>query len=405
MARRNLILLLVLAALATVAAVWALVDNRRDAEAELKPGPAFPALLDRVNDVAEIRVATRDTTVRIKRTEKGQWVVASHEDYSARPETVRRTIFALIEAKIVDRASGLPENHSKLGLVSPDRGGAATRVVLLDQRDNRLAALLIGKPLEAGQPLTTAKEFFARKPDEDQAWIVHGDFPVEASAPLWLDPQIADIDRTRIRSATLSFPDGTRYTVSRKAPDQPDFVLASVPDGREPATGSTAANDFGAAASILSFEDVRPIAKIPLPEKTPHAVYRTFDGLVLDIGLVPAEGRTWAIFQASVDPASAASASAPAQAESQPEKPAGPQAAPALPLKSLDAVKADAAAISARVAGWAYRLPDTLARDMSRPLEDLLAPKKAEPAKAKEPKKAKKKTPKSKAAGERKPSP
>ena len=51
-----------------------------------------------------------------------------------------------------------------------------------------------------------------------------------------------------------------------------------------------------------------------------------------------------------------------------------------MPPKPLDQVKVEAAAISAHVAGWAYRLPDALARDMNHPLEDLLAPKKPEKA-------------------------
>ena len=394
MPRRNLIVLAVVTAVVTAIAVWGLVQHQRDRLAELKPGPVFPNLLDRVNDVDRIQVATRDESIAARRTDKGQWVVASHYDYPARPETVRRTIFALVGAKILDRATALPENHSKLGLVGPDKGGAATRVVLLDKSGNQLAALLIGKSPEGEQqPLSAPKEFFVRKPDENQVWVVHGDFPVEASLPLWLDPQIADIERTRIRSATVMLPDGTGYTVSRKAPDQPDFVLATVPSGREPAASPAAANDIGAAASILTFEDVRPLAKMTLPDKTRHVVYRTFDGLVLDVSLLPADGRTWAVFVASVDSSAASSA----QSANAPGNVArGQTGAAALPPKSLDQVKAEAAAISAHVAGWAYRLPDALARDMSHPLEDLLAPKKPEKATAQKKGVSKKAAPKPK---------
>jgi hypothetical protein len=395
MSRRGLLLLIVVTLAITAAAVWSTIRRDRGIEPHFQPGPIFPALAERAQAVAQIDVATRNTMVRIKR-EGQRWVVASQSDYPAKADLVHRTIFALINAKATDRATALPENHRKIGLVAPDKGGGATRVLLLDEAGSQLAALLIGNPVPNEGPPTGPQSYFVRKLGDDQAWIAEGDFPIESDVRAWVEPDIADIDRARIASATVTFPDGTGYTVSRKAPDQPDFVVSAVPKGHEPAKDTGVANALGNAAGMLSFDNVRPRAKAGFPDKAEHVVYRTFDGLVLDVALAKLDdGGTWATFAASLDeaivPAEAAPSSAPAPAPTAPapaptapaptgnDKTAATPAADAVkpPLLAPDAVRKEAAAIDARTGGWAYRLPDTIAGDLSHPLADVVAPKKA----------------------------
>ncbi len=392
MSRRGLLLLIVVTLAITAAAVWSTVRRDRGIEPHFQPGPVFPTLAERAQAVAQIDVATRNTAVRIKRDGQ-RWVVASQYDYPAKADLVHRTIFALINAKATDRATALPENHRKIGLVAPDHGGSATRVLLLDEAGSQLAALLVGNPVPGEGPLTGPQSYFVRKLGDDQAWIAQGDFPIESDVRAWVDPDLADIDRARIESATVTFPDGTSYTVSRKAPDQPDFVVSAVPKGNEPTMGTGVANALGNTASMLSFDNVRPRAKAGFPDKAEHVVYRTFDGLVLDVALAKLDdGGTWATFAASLDeaivPAKAPPPSAPAPTTAGNDKTATTTAPGAAkpPFEAPDAVRKEVAAIDARTSGWAYRLPDTVAGDLSHPLADVLAPKKTKsPAASKTP--------------------
>jgi hypothetical protein len=402
MSRRGLLLLIVVTLVITAAAVWSSVHRDRGIEPHFQPGPIFPTLAERAQAVAQIDVATRNTAVRIKRDGQ-RWVVASQYDYPAKADLVHRTIFALINAKATDRATALAENHRKIGLVAPDQGGGATRVLLLDEAGSQLAALLIGNPVPNEGSLTGPQSYFVRKLGDDQSWVAQGDFPIESDVRAWVDPDLADIDRARIESATVTLPDGTSYTVSRKAPDQPDFVVSAVPKGHEPAKDTGVANALGNAAAVLSFDNVRPRAKAGFPDEAEHVVYRTFDGLVLDVALAKLDdGGTWATFAASLDeaivPPKAPSPSAPAPtaaaddkapATPAPATPAATTPAPEAvkpPLHAPDAVRKEAAAIDARTGGWVYRLPDTVAGDLSHPLADVVAPKKAKsPAASKKP--------------------
>lgn len=385
MSRRNLLLLVVLTLGVTAAAVWSSLRQDREVAARFQPGPVFPTLAERAQAVAQIDVTTRNTAVRVKRDGQ-RWVVASQFDYPAKADLVHRTIFALINAKAADRATALPENHRKIGLVAPDQGGRATRVLLLDEAGSQLAALLIGDPVPDAGPPTGPQSYFVRKLGDDQAWIAEGDFPIESDVRAWVDPDIATIDRARIASATVTFPDGTTYAVSRKATDQPDFVVSMVPKGHRPSTETGIANALGNAAEALSFDNVRSRAKAGFPDKAEHVVYRTFDGLVLDIALARLDdGGTWATFTATVDQAIVppAGAPSPAPAEGGGKTPApAATATPAAetvkpPLLAPDAVRKQAEAINARTSGWVYRLPGTIAGDLSHPLADVVAPKKA----------------------------
>jgi hypothetical protein len=143
------------------------------------------------------------------------------------------------------------------------------------------------------------------------------------------------------------------------------------------------ANALGNAAGVLGFDNVRPRAKAGFPDKAEHVVYRTFDGLVLDVAVAKLDdGGTWATFAASLDdaivPAAAPPSPAPAPAASAAagsDKAAAETVKP--PLHTPDAVRKEAAAINARTDGWVYRLPDALATDLSHPLKDVLASKKA----------------------------
>jgi hypothetical protein len=214
MSRRGLLLLIVVTLVITAAAVWSSVHRDRGIEPHFQPGPIFPTLAERAQAVAQIDVATRNTAVRIKRDGQ-RWVVASQYDYPAKADLVHRTIFALINAKATDRATALAENHRKIGLVAPDQGGGATRVLLLDEAGSQLAALLIGNPVPNEGSLTGPQSYFVRKLGDDQSWVAQGDFPIESDVRAWVDPDLADIDRARIESATVTLPDGTSYTVSR----------------------------------------------------------------------------------------------------------------------------------------------------------------------------------------------
>ena len=98
-------------------------------------------------------------------------------------------------------------------------------------------------------------------------------------------------------------------------------------------------------------------------EKPSRVTFTTFDGLVIALTLVPGTTTTemYAFIEASVDQAVAAAAPAPKDGTAKPD--------PA----------ADAAALNARAAGWAYRLPAYVVSNLMPARDTLVKDKAAAP--------------------------
>jgi hypothetical protein len=150
--------------------------------------------------------------------------------------------------------------------------------------------------------------------------------------------------------------------------------------------------DLGAPASALTaleFDDVKPVGEIDFGKKpVGEADYRTFDGLVISIKMAEVDGNVWGLVTASVD-----ESARPAQtdsAKSEPAKPGDDKAGDKKPgedkaaaekkapaIKSLDEVKKEAAAITARVQGWAYKLPSFAVRSFQSKMADMVEKEKS----------------------------
>ena len=212
----------------------------------------------------------------------------------------------------------------------------------------------------------------------------------------WLDRKIVDIARDRISRITTVQPDGQRLVLAKdKMGEDGKFEMKSpVPAGMKPKSPG----DLGAPAGALSslqFDDVKPVAEIEFGKKpVGEAEFRTFDGLVVSIKMSEVGGNVWGLVNASVDesarpkePAPAKPAAAkkdeaakPAETKAGDDKAAEKKAedekkAPA--LKSLEDVKKEAAAITARVQGWAYKLPSFAVQQFQSKTADMVEKEKS----------------------------
>ena len=115
-------------------------------------------------------------------------------------------------------------------------------------------------------------------------------------------------------------------------------------------------NALGALLAGLQTDDVHGREALgDNPGKPVVARFHCFDGLIVEASAWRTPDGTRMSFLASIDPARAeghAGADAPAS----------------------DAVRAEAAAINARLGGWIYTLPGHKTEQFTRRLQDLLAP-------------------------------
>ena len=342
MNQKSLIVLGGVTAAAVVAAVIAVAArNAATAPESAAAGPLVPGLADRINQVTALTVAAGDKTVTISRPnpDSPQWTVAEKAGYPAALEQVRRTVLALAEARTVEPRTAKPEQYAKLGV---DDAGA-TRLTLRTADGKELPGLLIGKAAQSG-------DLYARRAGEPQSWLTDSRLAPPAADPMqWLDRPLPFVARDKVKSVSIARPGAPLLTVGRKTADQKDFTVTGLPKDAKPK--QSAVNQQASAAEFLSFEDVTKLDPAAKPDPAAVvATVRAFDGEVLAIRISQRDGKPWATFAASLEPG-----------------------------KTGD-VEKTVKDIQTRYAGWSYRLPDYLAKDLTHSADDLTEKAEAAPA-------------------------
>ncbi|HYH23480.1 MAG TPA: DUF4340 domain-containing protein [Azospirillum sp.] len=310
----------------TVAAVIAAavaVIGRHTADAPPQAGGALvPGLLARINDVTRVDVTGADGTATVARGEQG-WIVLQKDGYRADADAVKALVVGLAEARVVEARTALPDLYDRLGVQDPGPG-RESELVMLRAGDAVLASVILGKT-------ASSSTRYVRRAGEAQSWMVKATLaPVPAEPLRWLDRALPRLPRDRVQAVEVRQPDGAAVTLRREAPADREFTVSGVERPRPSAVEQT----VGALAA-LTFEDVAK-ADPALFKDAAVTIYRSFDGLTLTVRTARRDGQAWLTLAAEGD--------APEVKEWQ-----------------------------TKAAGWAYRVYDALADDLTRKGEDFAA--------------------------------
>jgi hypothetical protein len=224
-----------------------------------------------------------------------------------------------------------------IGVDAPPKG-SGTLIQLLDDKGGLLAALIMGKTSDIGDP-GGAIGLYVRKPGDVQSWLARSVFEPKSAPSDWLDKNTLDVDRSRIAEADVTPVSGPAFTVKRDNPGTADFMIAGVPAGREvlyPGVAATVAT----AITGFAFDDVKPASGFDF-SNAPRFVTKTFDGLTVTVRVLPENQAFWAtIYAEGVNPQTAR----------------------------------EARAIDAHTDGWAYKLPAYKGQLFMITLDSLLKP-------------------------------
>ncbi|MEZ5562774.1 MAG: DUF4340 domain-containing protein [Gammaproteobacteria bacterium] len=344
MSRRTLILLLGSLAVLAILALLAGPGGRRDDEQLL-----YPELKAQLNDVSEIIVrGPGDQLIATLRRSDARWIVAER-DYPADVGTIRATLLALAEARIVEEKTSTPELYDRLAV--QDIALATARGIQLEISGTRTPVrIIIGEALAGGSDMS-----YVRRTGEAQSWLVTGRFTPGKTTGEWLDRQLLDIPATRIQALTIAPPGLQTLRLTKSGPEDTDFAVADIPAGRELSYPGVA-NSLGGLLSGLQLDDVSGREALGTdPGKPVVARFACFDGLVIEASAWRTQEGTRLSFLASADRAQA-------------ERYAKPDA------PGFDAVLSEADAINTRLGGWIYTLPGYKTEQFTRRLQDLLAP-------------------------------
>lgn len=342
-------------------------------------GPLLAGLKDQINDVDRIvvRAGGGRTVATLERREAG-WVLAERDGHPADIGRIRRNLIALAEAQLLEEKTSNPGLYDRLKVEDVENEAAGGLRMDLGAGD-RTTSVIIGATGVGG-----GDRAYARRPGETTSWLVSGSFDLPRETGDWLDRRVVDLPAARVHAVTITHPDGPVVRVEKATPQAGDFTVAGVPAGRElsfPAVGNT----VGGALAGLEFDGVEPAAGFAPGEVEPVvAQFETFDGLVVEARSFRLPTGLRLRFTAAADEALARHFAPAGEAGSKPgpgKDAAAADAAGEAPRKDIEAVKAEAAALQSRFAGWVYSVPGYKSDPLTRRMEDLLASKLAGPPK------------------------
>lgn len=369
----------ILVAAAVVIAAVAMMLNRDGSTTSASDVPAalFPELQNKINDVASIDVKRGGSSESFSIVRTGNtWGLASKGGYPVNIEQVKAAVVGIAQLKPIEAKTSNPELYSKIGVQDPTDEAPAdpedapvtqpTLVTLKDAQGTVLASLIIGTQKWGNTP-----SIFVRKAGEKQSWLAEGRLEVPTDAMQWIERQVLNIGRDRIRNVVILHPsEGTEVEVSRKTPSD-SFEVVNMPPGRE-LTAPTAPETLVTGVQYLSVDDIRPLDQVSFDEPKAIAVYRTFDGLTITARTVRKDDKDWVNLTFAAEPAPAE----PAKEGETPEASEGDK--PADDAKAAEAkaaeVKKEAEELSAKLSKWAFAIPEYKSKNLTASIETILKP-------------------------------
>ncbi len=339
MTARRVTLLFAIGIVVIALAAW--VSSRSQTGEDSIAGTAvLPGLEHSLNDVTRIRITQAGNSQATLDRGATDWRVAER-GYPADSGKLRKLLLDLGSLKTVERKTRIARNYPVLGVedvTSPKATGVRIDIV----SPGKTWSLIVGHSMDAN-------DCYVRVVDSAQSLLASPLVAADADPKLWLDPTIVNIAQSRVSEIEERPAKGPAFSAARARKTDANYTVHGVPRGRE-LTGPDAADSLGSALSALTLTDVR---KATAPAKTTdlsHAVFKTFDGLEIDVsGHTEAKDHYIDLSARATD-------------------------------KSADA---EARQINSRVQGWDYEIPDYRYDEIFQSMDGLLKPlpaKKAPPA-------------------------
>ncbi|MDO9502412.1 DUF4340 domain-containing protein [Falsiroseomonas sp.] len=328
MKRRTLLILGGAAAVAVGGAIL-LTPDRASPPPSSASDLAFPNLAPRLANAAAIEVQRHDGTLQVRRAGEA-WVLPAKADYPVRPERVRELLVGLTELRLTEPRTANPEMLDRLGLDDPARPAATSSLLrVLDAQGGAIAELVVGRRRMRVQG-NVPESVYVRRPGETQAWLAEGRLPLDSDPNLWIDRDLANIPRDRVRGANIHRP-GAAPLILRRGTDT-DAPLAVLEPTETPELDEISLDEVARGFEFLTFLDVRRAAEIP-GERIGEGRFELTDNLRVTV-VAHKDGETlWATLSAEGD--------------------------------------AEADRLNARWQGWAYQLGQWKERSFVPRLEDL----------------------------------
>jgi hypothetical protein len=330
-----------------------IVQNRQKATTQVVSNAKLFAWANAA-DVARVMVQRGEKKIEIAR-EGERWVVASSDGYPALDDRVREIVRRVVESEIVEEKTSNAELYARLGVedaTAPDAKG--TLVSLAKADGTNIARLIIGNRQDAANWDAEKAATFVRPADGTKSYLVRATFNAGLEPVDWMQREVLNFGADRFWNVTVTPASGEGVTIARSTPAA-EPALANVPAGRELVSPDKPRQVLEALASV-SLDDVRKVERIDFSQAT-VATYTTFQGVTFTVRSAAADGKTWVHMSVAYD----ANAAAPLA-----------EGATAPSAETVAAITKEASDLQARLAPWAFVLPDWKVANLRLVMGDML---------------------------------
>jgi hypothetical protein len=294
----------------------------------------------------------------------GGFVVANKSYYPASNRAVNDLLAACLDIRTVELYTEDKANHKDLGVAEEN---AKDIVKFLDSNGKNIAGVIIGNTREDG---STA---YGRLFNDDKVYII-GNPPWIRQSPLdYVEQELISVDKTNIDTVTVASPNEV-YTLIGEA-NGTEAVLKELPAGKREKKNDCVA--VLGALTNMRFDDVN--AAIENPDLNFNRQYRC---LLKDLTL-------YTIEIAQKDSKTFIRCSAEFTDKTQVKKEQAVESQEELKKKEVKLLARDKAKkFSETCEGWIYQIPEYKAKNLTRPMAELIEDIPAQgPAEANEPQK------------------
>ena len=313
----------------------------------------FPQLKANINTIARIELkSNEDFNIS---SDGENWLVAEKDNFPADFSKIKQLAISMANLKTIEAKTKKPENYDRVGVGSPeDTNGTTKQIALIDNKGETLASLIIGN----NKPGARAG-FYARVPDQEQAWLLEGKVDYPSTISQWLDKRILDIPAADVNKIEIKNPKKNKLVISRPSIESNDFAIGSLPKGKKIKSQATL-NQMANSLQGLDLNDVMSAKNFQFDSsKTSKSRIETKHGLIAEVSVSNQDNQHLAVFQFNYDE----TLRPKADDEEQIKK---------LALTAPDDVKKQVSELNQKTAPWVYVLPTHKAEQLSKSLEDLI---------------------------------
>lgn len=310
-------------------------------------------------EIGSIVVGKGDDAVTLTRQGRG-FVVTTKDNYPAETKQINDLITNCLDIQTAQFVTDNPANHEDLEVTEQK---ARSVVKFLKPDSSPLTGVIVGKYKETGQGT------YVRLAASDKVYVTPEVPWIRSGALDYMDQNLVSAKREDIESVTITSADG-QYSLKAEQDGQ-KAVLENVPEGKK--LKETDANRVLTALTDLRLTDVRKKSAEGSDLKFDRQyVCRLKNSTVYTINIAKKDDKTYITCQADFTGERPTTVSKTESEEQLKEKEAK--------LLADDNAKQ----FTAKHQPWIYEIADWKAKDLTKPLADLLEDKKEEPKETKQ---------------------